>query len=169
MTITWAGAVHNVSNCFLRQVDMLLLDHLSDQLGSQQDWNRMVWSVWVLVGLCVMLGGRALLCNQQKNDCLRWSHNACHENCHVAPNTSAGTIALGCSQVLWLSVPHQLFPCLSSGRLHPCWAIGGWAIFMGASTMNQLERITKIMGTLTQVDLDATQFSFHFFFCLFAL
>ena len=41
-------------------------------------------------------------------------------------------------------------------------------IFMWASVMNQLKKITELMGTLTWVDLDATQFSFAFFFCLFA-
>ena len=40
--ITWAGTVHNISNHSLRQVDGLLPDHLSYQLGSQQDWNRRV-------------------------------------------------------------------------------------------------------------------------------
>ena len=112
MAITWAGAVHNMSNCSLRRVDGLLPDHLSDQLGSQQDWNRRVWSVWVLVGLCAMLGVWALLCHQQKYNCLRWSHNACHEKCHVVPNASAGAAPLGCFQVLWLSVAHQHFRCL---------------------------------------------------------
>ena len=46
--------------------------------------------------------------------------------------------------------------------------LGGQHIFIGAFAMNQLKRITELMGTLTLVDLDAAQFSFPFFFCLFA-
>ena len=46
--------------------------------------------------------------------------------------------------------------------------LGGQHIFMAAFAINQLKKITELMGTLTRVDLDATQFSFPFFFCLFA-
>ena len=169
MAITWAGTVHNVSNWSLRQVDGPLPDHLSDQLGNQQDWNRRVWPVWVLAGLCAMLGGPALLCHQQKiwlfeviPQCLSWKL-PCRAK-HFCWNYTTGLLPSAVTECSSSAFPLSVI--WKAASLVSYWGVQ--PIFMGASTVNQLERITEIMSTLTQADLDANHFPFHFFFCLFA-
>ena len=169
MAITWAGTIHNVSNWSLRQVDGLLPDHLSDQLGSQQDWNTKVWPVWVFAGFCTMLGGPALLCHQPKNLTVWGDPTMLVMKTAMLRQTFLLELhhwaASKCCNWVFLinfSLVCHLYGCIL-GEL-----LGVQPIFMGASTMNQLERITEIMSTLTRADLDATHFSFHFLFCLFA-
>ena len=106
----------------------------------------------ISVSLCRFVGNVGWLGmfvpSGKKNNCLRWSHNACYENCQVVPNASVRAPPLGCCQILWLSVGHQHFSCLSFGRLHPWWATRGSAHFHGGVCYESVEENHRAHGHL---------------------